>query len=120
MTSFNYVGSGGVMVGGCANVTKAIYVIYKWGEGSVVFNVHKAARGVMEAVAIKEVRLINNKKTFAKTVAMYIDTYNGLWNEYELVSEDDARAIASDFLATQLAEYRISTLKCSARTQPTP
>lgn len=78
----------------CAKGLRSRTFTYNFREGSVVFIVEKAKRGIMEAVSIKEVRFISNTKTFAKTIALYVDTLNSLWNEYDLCSEADAKELA--------------------------
>lgn len=113
--NYRYVGSGGVKVGGCAKVTKTIFEFYKFGEGSTVFNIHKAEKGILEAITIKYIKLINSKKTLGKTVHLYVDTLNGLWNENELVDEAEARVLAEMYLEDQLAEIKTLSLKCKIK-----
>jgi hypothetical protein len=113
--NYRYVGSGGVNVGGCATVKKTVFEVVKFAEGSTVFNVHAARRGKIETITIKYVRLINNKKTLGQTIHLYVDTLNGLWNENELVVEEDAQALVQDFLDDQLAEIKALSLKCRIR-----
>jgi hypothetical protein len=110
--NYQCVGSGGVSVGGCAPTEKFIFLYFKYGEGSIVFNAAKAAKGVLEAIAIKHVRLVNNKRTYGKTLPLYQDTLNGLWNENELIPEDEARTIAGMYLAQQMALLKQGQLTC--------
>lgn len=86
-------------------------ITYKYREGSLLYSVQAANKGRMERVAIKRVRLVNNYKTFGKTIAIYIDTLNGLWNEDMLCLEADAQSMAISYL--QIQQQKLMTaLEC--------
>lgn len=92
--SFTYDGDGAVAVGGCANFDKYVYVEYKWALNSLLFSKAKARRGIMELIAIKRVFFNNGTKTQRQSVKIYQDTHNGLWNENDLLTEEEARTLA--------------------------
>jgi len=92
--SFSYNGSGAVAIGGCASYDKYVYVEYKWPLNSLLFSKDKARKGIMELVAIKRMFVNNNTKTQWQPVKIYQDTYNGLWNERDLIEEEEARELA--------------------------
>lgn len=73
-------------------------VSYKFEINSIVYSIDKARRGVMEAVAIKDVRLISNRRTYNQIIPLYVDTFNSLWNEDDLCSELEAQTIAIEYL----------------------
>lgn len=92
--TFIYDGSGAIAVGGCAIYDKYIYVEYKWALNSLLFSKDKARKGIMELIAVKRVFVNNNSKTQRQSVKIYQDTHNGLWNEQDLIEEEEARALA--------------------------
>lgn len=92
---YNYQGSGFIEVSGCASVQKYTFILYRWDERSVVFLKPKAVRGVLERIAIKKVLLNYNMGNF---IPIYKDTLNSLYNESELISEFEARALAQDYI----------------------
>lgn len=101
----------------CAISAKKVLVIYKFAEGSVVFSCAKAAKGTLEKLVIKEVRLLNNNKTYLHWVPLYIDTLNGIWNENELCSELDARNLAVNYLQQQQQNILDALAQCQIPTK---
>lgn len=91
--TFDELASGGVSLLGCSNVThlqpRPTYV-GRFVAGDTLYNVAKARRGVLEKVVIKGVRMIASRRTFGSNRVLYTDTFNGLWNEYDLVPYEDA------------------------------
>lgn len=92
--SFTYDAGGAVAIGGCASFDKYVYVEYKWPLNSLLFSKDKARKGIMELVAIKRLFVNNNTKTQRQPVKIYQDTHNGLWNERDLIEEEEARTLA--------------------------
>lgn len=93
----NYLGSATVYTKGCADTEAFAYLNYEWGEGSILFAKHKALKGIMEKVAIKRVILNASAKTGYSVVPIYQDTLNSLWNEKDLLTEPDAKALAIQY-----------------------
>src|SRR5579872_7289682 len=85
----------------CGVTSKKILVTYKFKEGSIVYSIPDAKRGILEVIAIKRVQLICNKKTYDQIIALYIDTYNSYWNEYDLCTEAEAVSLAINYLQRQ-------------------
>ena len=104
MTTYNELASGGIKLKGCAfeKILESIQTLY--GPGDVVYNRLKAERGSLEKVVIKKQRLIKNRNTFNRFVVMYIDTFNGLWNEYDLIKLEEAQILAQDYLMDLLID----------------
>ena len=96
-----YTGSGFIHIYGDGDYNKLIPISYKWGEGSILYVKYRAEQGVIERIAIKKLLLNNVQDNYA--VPIYKDTFNRLWNEDDLILEDEARQIAVTYLEKVLA-----------------
>ncbi len=65
----------------------------EFAPGEVLYNAVKARRGILEKVIVKSVRSVANRRTLATSRVLYVDTFNGLWNERDLVTPDEALAL---------------------------
>jgi len=104
MAIFNETGSSGVKTGGCAIITYIKTYRTAFAAGDIVFNVDKANKGVLEKIIIKKSRIINSAKTGGQFEAMYVDTLNALWNEWDLISHAEAIALVQLYYEDLLAE----------------
>lgn len=95
---YNEIGSGGAMSGDFVLPIVLRPVLTKFVPGEALYNVAKARRGVLEKVIVKAVRSVTSKKTLGVNRVLYIDTFNGLWNEYDLVRPDEARALVGTYI----------------------
>lgn len=111
--TYKYYGSGIIQTFGCARIEKDIYVLYKWGERSVVFLKPKALKGVLEKVAVKKVYL--NFK-LGRYTPIYQDTLNSLYNEEELISEVEARSLAQEYIDREEERISDNIRKCGSNT----
>jgi hypothetical protein len=104
MTTYNETTSGGLKISGCflVKIIRSLQTLY--GPGDIVYNIHKARKGTLEKVVIKEQKAIKNKKTMGKFLFMYTDTFNGLWNEWDLIRLPLAKSLAEDYLLNLLTE----------------
>ena len=93
--------------GGFSSTT--ITINYKYSEGSFLYIFKEAERGIIERVFIKKVDLYNN--AYGQIIAVYTDTLNCRWNEWELCSQQDAKAAAINYLQLRQAEIA-SLLGC--------
>jgi len=82
--------SGGLRVGGCPFVGVLRASVTAFGIGDTVYNIAKARRGFLEKVVIKVVRTVVSRRTQGANRVLYVDTLNGLWNEYDLVVYEKA------------------------------
>jgi hypothetical protein len=114
MTTFTYTGSGGLIFGGCADVTVYYGYFAKYMPGSVVYDCRLARVGVLSKVAVKKVRIVNQVGTI-----MYVDTFNRNWNEYDLCTPSDALAIATAYLESVVKTTQDEIGRCSF-TDPPP
>lgn len=108
---FFYTASGSVIISGCAPVIPAFCEIYQFEIGSLVYVCKKAEQqGIIEAVCIKEVRILTGKASpwgcFPPPVpkhVLYTDTYNTIWEQDELCTHRQALDLAIEYWE-QLAE----------------
>lgn len=96
--TFNEIGSGGAIISGCSLISFVDILYTTFAQGDVGYNVNKARVGVLEKVVIKKQKAIRNLKTHGKLTVLYIDTFNALWNESDLVSLSNAKTIAVNYL----------------------
>lgn len=101
MMDLTYIGSGTIGIGGCAATEKDSFYSYRYAQGSKVYVCLSARKGVLEAVYIK--RVILNLNVYGQVVPIYEDTFNGLYNEYDLCSQASAITLATAYYARQLA-----------------
>ena len=85
IVNYGEVGSGGGDAGGCVPVSIFYSQVTAFGIGDTLYNVAKARRGVLEKVVVKSIRTILTRRTLAAGKTLYVDTFNGLWNEWDLV-----------------------------------
>ena len=104
MSTFNEIGSGGVLTAGCVLVTflDKLHTIYA--KGDFAYNVNKARVGVLERVVIKRQRVIQNIKTHGLLTVLYVDTLNALWSDSDLVPFSEAQSLATIYLDGLLDE----------------
>ena len=110
MATFSEIGSGGGIVAGCGFITFVKSYVTLFGPGDITYNIDKAKVGVLERVVIKTQKVINEKRTGGLFQVMYVDTLNGLWNEWDLVSHAEAIAIATAYyedLLEDAAELKV-------------
>jgi len=102
---YDEMGSGGMIVSGCMAFSHVHYVITTYGPGDMLYNVHKARKGILEKIVIKKPRVVQSAKTYGLAISLYVDTLNALWNEDDLVTYDEAVDLATDY-----CEYQLSLL----------
>lgn len=102
--TYNETVSGGLIVGGCATITRTEIIVSAFGAGDVLYNINKAKKGVLEKVVIKSYMLAKHSLTQGVRVFVYKDTFNALWNEWELVPYATALALAESYYTNLLAQ----------------
>jgi hypothetical protein len=107
-------GTGGLIFGGCADIDVFYGYFAKYMVGSVVYDCRQARVGVLDKVAIKKVRIVNDAG-----LIMYVDTFNRNWNEYDLCTPSNALAIATAYLEEQVVDAERRAGRCSF-TDPLP
>ena len=99
MSILIYSGYGFATIYGSATAAALPAVTHLWDVGQILFVVGSAKKGFLEAVAIK--RVLVNGTPMNQSVVLYKDTYNGLWNEEELCTQDEAAAFIDAYVADQ-------------------
>lgn len=94
---YDEVGSGGMIVGGCGETDVRRHSSSLFAAGDVLYDLKKAQRGILEAVTIKKVRIPNTVRTGGIPRALYLDTFNSLWNERDLTDYGTALALVAEF-----------------------
>ena len=99
---YTYNSVGGVELFGCSDYIAKQFRYFNFAIGSIVFSAAKARKGIYEKIAIKEV-------LFPKPqINLYVDTYNGLWNENELVVYSEASQLVNEYiLEAEIANERL-------------
>jgi hypothetical protein len=97
----------------CAGGTKKMLVTYDYAEGSIVYDIKKAKKGILLAIAIKKVNIVGNID--GKITIMYTDTDNHLWNQYDLCSRQEARDLAINYLERKQAEIWNAMVNCEKK-----
>jgi len=84
----------------CCGVGAALLPENRFAVNSIAYICKKASQqGVLDPVAIKSTKAINN--SYGQTVGVYVDSFNGIWNENELCDETTAQALALAYLHHQ-------------------
>lgn len=89
--------SGGIRVVGCASVDATAIYLVKFDLGSKVYVKKKAFRGMLDPVVIKKINRVELTRPFVTgvgAVVNYVDTFNRVWIEDELVNQETALDLA--------------------------
>jgi hypothetical protein len=112
MPSYSYIGNGNLQIRPCCKYWKTINYPHKWSPGDILFSKQKAIMGLFEKVAIKQVRLIMTAGTAGKMIFIYLDTFNSLWNENDLIQEYDALLLAKMYYEQKIIETTNANYPC--------
>jgi hypothetical protein len=95
--TYDEVGSGGAKARGCALIGLVTPLVTAFDIGDIVYAEAKARRGVLEKIVIKAIRPVAARRTHPRDVVLYVDTFNGLWNERDLVTRDEAELLVEEY-----------------------
>lgn len=103
MTSFSYENSvGTVRVVGCAGLSVKQNLVVRFLVGNRAYIRRKALKGTMESVIIKRINGVFPKYKGFNTAIQpdinYVDTFNRVWLEDELVSQEHAIDLSRIYL----------------------
>lgn len=98
----SYTGTGGLKLGGCADISVNYTYIPTFNVRDVVYDCHRAALGYLDAVAIKKIRIANGLGTI-----IYVDTFNRSWNEVDLCEETTARNTATAYWNRYISDLEL-------------
>lgn len=96
----------------CGVGRRARAISYRFSEGTIVYSVARAMKGVMEEVVIKTVKLAYGAKTQGAVIILYLDTLNALWNEGDLCTEEEAQVLAIEYLENLAAAAETALSQC--------
>jgi hypothetical protein len=109
---YTEIPSGGALASGCAVVTTSVCIEVAFAEGDAAFVREDAIkRGELTKIVVKRVMVDPANWVPTKVV----DTYNGVWFEYELVNHSTAIDLAREYhelRALQIQEM-INSLSCN-------
>jgi hypothetical protein len=110
--NFSYTGGGTVYFCGCFRYRKFENIKHKYSVGDILFYLPKAQKGKLEKIVIKKVQMVRSQGTFGKPKFLYIDTYNSIYNERDLVWEGEALVTARNYYEIQAAWAKIAINPC--------
>lgn len=91
---FSYEGTGGIRVVGCAGFDSAKNFLVRFTPRQRAWIAKKAHLGVVESVVIKKVNALSPEEIVSdwgsEPEITYTDTFNRVWLEEELTSEENA------------------------------
>lgn len=108
---FNYNGSGKIKLQGCYLAYKSINFETKFKSGDIVYLKYKAKKGILESIAIKDVRILGGNFSFNQIVGIYTDTYNFIYNEDELVYLYEALELKENYCIKKSNHKHYSHIK---------
>ena len=104
--NFTYEATGGIQIFGCSAYKLIHFRYYQYRIGSLLFSKQKARRGIYEKIAVKDVKFPN------AYVNLYVDTFNGLWTEDELVSYENAVILVEQYIDRRNAWFEEAIRIC--------
>jgi len=110
--NFSYVGGGKVNFYGCFKYRKFIGHKHKYNVGDILYYLPKAEKGKLEKIVVKKVHVVRFIETYGQPKFLYIDTYNSIYNEYDLVYEGEALLIAKTYYEIQAEWAKIAVNPC--------
>jgi hypothetical protein len=113
----NYTGSGTIVIAGCTVINLYVNLTYKFKVRDVCFLKFKAVKGKLEKIVIKEVRVVSNDYIYGTVRFMYIDTFNAIYGEEDLVTEKEAIILAKQYYEYQILLNIDAKTICTQRPQ---
>jgi len=110
--NFSYVGGGKVTFYGCFKYRQFFGQKHKYNVNDVVYYLPKAEKGKLEKIVIKKVHVVRTQETWGQLKFLYIDTYNSIYNERDLVWEGEALLIAKTYYQIQEAWAKLAINPC--------
>jgi hypothetical protein len=115
--NYNYTGSGFVVIGGCTAINLYVNLTYRFKVGDTCFLRFRAMKGKLEKIVIKEVRVVSNDYTYGAVKFMYIDTFNAIYGEEDLMTEKEAILLAKQYYQYQILLNIDAKTVCTQRPQ---
>lgn len=103
-----YQSDGGLTLGGCATIEIIRLYPVAFSIGSKVYIKEEANKGVFEAVVIKRINRVSG-------IINYVDTFNRIWLENELVAQSVAQSLAKTYKQNLINETEEALITNCAR-----
>lgn len=108
MALFTYIASGGMGLQKCG----IGYVFEPYYIRHIAFSIRdqawlrfKAEKGILESIIIKKIKLIDfTTRGTGLAIVMYVDTFNAIYNEWDLIYYETAVALVESYLNRNHAE----------------
>ena len=100
---FTYEATGGIEVFGCPAYSMAITYHPIFQIGDILYSKKKAMHGVYEKIAVKKILF---------PAYLYVDTFNALWNQRELVTYEVATALIEQYITIRNAQATRAAKLC--------
>lgn len=117
MSITHYTGSGTVFLSSCIAINFNRNWLYKWKVGDACFLRFRAIKGKLEKIVIKQVRIVSNDYINGLVKFMYLDTFNALYGEEDLLTEKEAVLLAKQYYQYQLLLNIEAKSICNQRPQ---
>lgn len=108
----NYEGTGLLRIGSCTRYYEKYKLSFKYTVGDTLFLKYKAAKGKLEKITIKEVRIVSNRSIYGSFAFIYVDTMNALYTDKDLVTEIEALNIAENYYNQQIYFAELAQNPC--------
>lgn len=99
-----YTGSGSITLKGCAAASATKTYVTKFEPRDAAYIRQRAIKGIIEKVVVKEVLIYRGRKSYNQAVWVYKDTLNGLHNESDLLTYQEAVAASAAYVADMQAQ----------------
>ena len=87
--------AGGAESGGCSIVDNSYNFTVDYQPGDILYSRQKAlGEGKFEKVVIKKLKTVKHNSPHGLVHPIYWDTFNSVWNEDDLVTYTEAKALA--------------------------
>lgn len=104
--TFTYVASGGLHLNKCGFTWELVYYYIHptpFSVGDEVWLKYKAIVGILESVVIKKIKLTTYLyKGKGSSIALFIDTFNRVYNENDIINNQDAVNLANNYIQQEL------------------
>lgn len=78
------------------------YCPRRFNPGDLVYLQYKAIKGILEYVVIKKLKIVDRTiQGYGQCVTLYVDTWNALYNEDDLVTLEEANSLISTYQYNQ-------------------
>lgn len=117
MSVTNYTGSGTIFLSSCTPINFRRNWPYRFAIGDTCFLRFRAMKGKLEKIVIKEVRVVSNDYTYGAVKFMYIDTFNAIYGEEDVMTEKEAILLAKQYYQYQILLNIDAKTVCTQRPQ---